>query len=219
MSKLVSQAELDAVVTQRLEWVARCASAFSHDIGNFVLFAEAADPDDSPADSSTLTPYRQLVEHFRSMLKSLNVWKYADAQRDRRLPVAEWWRVYGGMIRQFVPRSVRVELRSSAPASQTIQSEVLTRLASAMLIAFDAQVELLERISLHAAMDQGDDGVRLDISITPTPQRELLIPSLILQCAQENQSTIKATTGENGAVITFSLAAQPAPAANATKSA
>ena len=183
MILVVTQEELDAIVTQRLEWAARFASAVSHEVGNIVLFAEASDPD--APHSAEVQAYREqyayIIQHFRQLLSTLALWKSHDVQRGKLASVTAWWRSQGGFLRQFVPRSVPVTLTSAVAENREVDVAMLTRLLAALLIAIEVQVPKLERIAMEAST-QENHAERVCLGIKVSPQLDfnsLAVPAII----------------------------------------
>jgi hypothetical protein len=208
-----TQKELDAIVAQRFEWVARFASAVSHEVGNIVLFAEAADPDAALSDDvrEFRKQYAYLIQHFRELLRTLGIWKTAELQRGRQASVTVWWRAQGGFIRQFVRRTVPVTLTSSVAENRVIDPVLLTRAIASLIVAVDLQSEKLERLALEAAVE-GHDGKRVCIAFKATPARSdhsFLIPSAVKELMNDNNGRITVSTDAEDTLLVFGIDAVP----------
>jgi hypothetical protein len=178
----MTQAQLDALVCERLAWVARFASSVSHDLGNVVLFSPTPQPIDSEMPEA-LRRCRQsqadLIAQFRQLLAGMSVWRDSEGVKPIALSPKAWWTAYGSMIRQFVSPDARVAL-ASAGDDCLLDSKRLARIMSGMLVAIDAQVDGLARVTVRIGRDSRSGDIALTIAVSPrTKMQALILPTSV----------------------------------------
>lgn len=178
----LDQARLDAIVSQRLEWVARFASSVAHDLGNIVLFSSA--PRDSGAEASDeLQRWRKLhanlTSHLKQVLSTMILWRDPAAAEPRGVAVKAWWGSHGSLLRQFTPPEARLSLASTS-ADAVVDAADLIRIVPAALIAIDAQVRPLKQVILGVSEGKEAGELELVFAVSPgVPPRPLLMPSMV----------------------------------------
>ena len=169
MERSMSIDQLDDLVAERLDWVARISSGVAHELGNLVLVASIVEPDkgaDSHGSAAGDKPANP-IQLLRAVLEGLELWRRQNDDKVRPCTLKQWWARHGYMLRHLLAPPARLMV-VNATESRMIDAATLCRSLAALIVAIDAQVRPLERVTLTIGERESDDFIRMTVETAPT---------------------------------------------------
>jgi hypothetical protein len=121
----------------------------------------------------------------------------------------DWWRVHGGLIRQFVRRSASIVLHRSAPRDLLVDETILTRLSCATLLAIDIHATSVDRITLYADVETESRQLRLQFVTHPECVATILLPTVVIENAAVGSHPETEPSSQQPAAVTLRTGLDP----------